>query len=323
MNYKLSDALNEVRDEYIEAAANLRPRTGGKWVWATAAVLALVIAAGAVAHSWQTPGASLEQPGTEPAVTAPQPTVLPTEPTVQPTQPITPPAGGAKIYWARSASGYNPVAKKGEVVIGKNLERALELSTDPADYFAVSLEEATGVEKEVLYREIVLPMGAKEEFMGKGVVYLTRDQIEKLECPAGMSIVLKLHYKQDVEVKRQGECLVPEDYFDKLIVDTVDVIVSFPITDVYCDNWPSTESCSFDSIKMEFLKEYGIPVEAWVYKFHGHQHQALLRGVDAKAVSKMIHDPRIVEMWDMYLLDLPIPSEQEEVFWEHWENGNW
>lgn len=64
---KLSQALNEVRDEYIHEAANKKHRNHAPWVGAVAAVLALVILAGILLrpHSSQDPVASLEAQPTE------------------------------------------------------------------------------------------------------------------------------------------------------------------------------------------------------------------------------------------------------------------
>ncbi len=312
MNENLSNALNEVRDEYIEAAADLRSRATVKWAWAAAAMLALVLAAGALAHGLYEPVVSLEQPSTSPTVTTPQPTVQPTEPTVQPTQPITPPTGGAKIYWARGAADYSPAAKPGEVAIDKNLETAMELSTNPEDLFAVSLEENTGVSKEVLYKEIVLPIGAKEEYIVKGVVYLTKTQIEELECPNGMSIVLKLYYKQNVALIEADECLVTEEYFDKLLIHKLDLWVCFQRSNDYCDGRMTTETCSYDKDKYQFLEDYGISEESWDYMWHGNQHEAILWGVDVEAARKMLKDPRITELWDMYTLRIPLEDVYAE-----------
>ncbi len=317
MNENLSNALNEVRDEYIEAAADLRSRTTVKWAWAAAVMLALVLAAGALAHGLYEPVVSLEQPSTSPTVTTPQPTVQPTEPTVQPTQPITPPTGGAKIYWARGATDYSPAAKPGEVAIDKNLETAMELSTNPEDLFAVSLEESTGVSKEVLYKEIVLPIGAKETFMEEGVVYLSEEQIGNLECPEGMSIVLKLCYKADVTVVADGKVLVSENYFSALPMETVDLWIYFQPDDLGCEARMHAESCLFDPYKYEFLEDYGISEESWDYFWHRNKHEVILRDIDAEIAGKLLNDSRITDMWHVYSLDLPLNAEDyESVYWE-------
>lgn len=61
---KLSQALNEVRDQYIEEAAKKNRRSYAPWVGAVAAVLALVILAGIFLrpHSPQNPATNLEVP---------------------------------------------------------------------------------------------------------------------------------------------------------------------------------------------------------------------------------------------------------------------
>ncbi len=75
---KLSQALNEVRDQYIDEAATKKRKSYAPWVGAVAAVLALVILAGIFLrpHSPQDPVASLENPTTN-AATPPTTPLLP------------------------------------------------------------------------------------------------------------------------------------------------------------------------------------------------------------------------------------------------------
>ena len=75
---KLSQALNEVRDQYIEEAAKKKRRNHAPWLGAVAAVLALVILAGIFLrpHSPQTPAVHLETAPTE-SVSVQPPTLLP------------------------------------------------------------------------------------------------------------------------------------------------------------------------------------------------------------------------------------------------------
>ena len=81
---KLSQALNEVRDQYIEEAAKKKRRSYAPWVGAVAAVLALVILAGIFLrpHSPQNPAVNLEAvpmetTPTETTPTEPAPVQLP------------------------------------------------------------------------------------------------------------------------------------------------------------------------------------------------------------------------------------------------------
>lgn len=89
---KLSQALNEVRDQYIEEAAKKKRRSYAPWVGAVAAVLALVILAGIFLrpHSPQSPVVHLESVPTE-AVPIQPPTLLPPITTGLPTYQIAKP----------------------------------------------------------------------------------------------------------------------------------------------------------------------------------------------------------------------------------------
>ena len=97
-------------------------------------------------------------------------------------------------------------ATAGNIVITESLQSAVDLLT-PSDQnkhleigeksvFAVLVTETTGVSKEIIYRDFVLPIGAKEEYLDSGIVYLTRKQLKEIKCPNNLAIILSLAAKE-------------------------------------------------------------------------------------------------------------------------------
>ena len=60
---------------------------------------------------------------------------------------------------------------------------------------SILITETTGIPKEEIYKKFVLPLGAEESYMKNGIIFLTRKQLEKIECPDNMAIILSLAYK--------------------------------------------------------------------------------------------------------------------------------
>ncbi len=302
MKNKVNEALGLMKDAHIDEAANYK-KTHWGWIPAAAAVLAVVIAVGVVAQNWQRPPASLEQPSVGATESVAQPTVQPTEPSVEPTQPIIPSDGGTIIWAKRSAVNFFPEVEEGEIAINLNLKEAMEASTNPADRFAVRVGETTFKDREEVYKEFILPLGAEEDYMENGVVYLTKSQIENLRCPEDMTIRLMLSVPPDVPLVLRGEPTVTEEYFQGLEDEDLNLCIVFEDLDCYCDERASVQSCAFDEHLNAFLEDYGISGVTWRYLSHIEEHCALLWDVDVQTVYKMLSDPRIHELWNMYSLD--------------------
>ncbi len=97
-------------------------------------------------------------------------------------------------------------ASVGNVIFTESLENAIDVLT-PSDQnkqpeidekcvFAVLITETTGVPKEEIYRQFVLPLGAEEDYMKSGIVFLTREQLKKIKCSDEMAIILSLAAKK-------------------------------------------------------------------------------------------------------------------------------
>lgn len=115
------------------------------------------------------------------------------------------------IVWNENADmheieRYYDQATAGNIVITESLQNAVAVMTpsdqnkpsvtDDKSVFAVLITETTGVPKEEIYREFVLPLGAEEDYMKSGIVFLTRKQLEQIKCPENMAIILSFATKE-------------------------------------------------------------------------------------------------------------------------------
>lgn len=97
-------------------------------------------------------------------------------------------------------------ASMGKVVFTDSLQNAVIILTpsdqnkqpeiDEKSVFAVLVTETTGVSKEIIYRDFVLPLGVKEEYLDSGIVFLTRKQLKEIKCPNNLAIILSLAAKE-------------------------------------------------------------------------------------------------------------------------------
>ena len=97
-------------------------------------------------------------------------------------------------------------ASMGKVVFTDSLQNAVIILTpseqnkpsvaDDECVFAVFVTETTGLSKEIIYRDFVLPLGAEEEYLDSGIVFLTREQLKEIKCPNNFAIILSLAAKQ-------------------------------------------------------------------------------------------------------------------------------
>ncbi|MBR4852213.1 MAG: hypothetical protein IKV01_01275 [Clostridia bacterium] len=97
-------------------------------------------------------------------------------------------------------------ASIGKVVIADSLQNAVIVLTpseqnkpsvaDDECVFAVLVTETTGASKEEIYRDFILPLGAEEEYLDSGIIFLTREQLKEIKCPNNFAIILSLAAKQ-------------------------------------------------------------------------------------------------------------------------------
>ena len=58
--------------------------------------------------------------------------------------------------------------------------------------FAVLVTETTGASEEVVYETFVKPLGVEEDYLGAGIIFVTKEQLRELVCPEGLALVLSL-----------------------------------------------------------------------------------------------------------------------------------
>lgn len=56
--------------------------------------------------------------------------------------------------------------------------------------FAVLVTETTGASEEVVYETFVKPLGVEEDYLGAGIIFVTKEQLRELVCPEGLALVL-------------------------------------------------------------------------------------------------------------------------------------
>ncbi len=290
MSYNVAYALNEVRDEYILDAAMPR-KAFAHWVLPMAACLCLV--AGALGLYFMDDG--------RPPLSLEQPIGNTTQSNTQATVPETtaPPPTGSTIWGSGGHSGIGrfETPELGGVWFCECLKEVMEHSTNPQDVFAVNILGFSGmdaVDDAVLYREIVLPLGAEEDFLENRIVFLTQEQIKNLKCPESMGLALHVDTLPDVTLCRGGKALVSEAYFQELEEETMTVLIEFDSSyEVDCKR-EERPNCGFSEKKTAFLKDYGIPEENCEYWVHyTSDHTVILRDVEKETVYSMLEDSRI------------------------------
>lgn len=93
-------------------------------------------------------------------------------------------------------------SKKGVLTITRSLYDATERSsqtdigeekTTPKKYLiAILVTETTGATKEEVYKKFVKPLTKNEDYLEKGVIYLTTEELMKASCPNDYALVLTL-----------------------------------------------------------------------------------------------------------------------------------
>lgn len=79
-------------------------------------------------------------------------------------------------------------------------------SDNEKNLFAVLVTEMTGATPEEVYNTFVKPLNINEEYLDTGVIYLSENQINTLECPPDFSLVLSLavnHMKMNQLIRKR------------------------------------------------------------------------------------------------------------------------
>ena len=113
--------------------------------------------------------------------------------------------------WAESADAAGLAAcmersEKGVVLLTESLQDAVSWPSSNAGQlvgtgtgtapderlFAVLVTETTGASEEVVYETFVKPLGVEEDYLGAGIIFVTKEQLRELVCPEGLALVLSL-----------------------------------------------------------------------------------------------------------------------------------
>lgn len=62
-----------------------------------------------------------------------------------------------------------------------------------------------GASEEVVYETFVKPLGVEEDYLGAGIIFVTKEQLRELVCPEGLALVLSL-------AARPAESLLPRTH---------------------------------------------------------------------------------------------------------------
>lgn len=90
---------------------------------------------------------------------------------------------------------YGDQAIKGTIVIAESLKNAMTNSDNGKDLFAVMVTEMTGATPNDVYNTFIKPLNLNEEYLNTGIIYVSENQINTLECPSDFSLVLSLAVK--------------------------------------------------------------------------------------------------------------------------------
>ena len=197
---------------------------------------------------------------------------------------------------------YYKQATVGSIVITDSLKNAINNSDNPLDLFAVTVIEATSIDRNVIYNTFVQPLNVDEDYLNSGIVYLTQTQIESLKCPSEFALILSL------AIKPYEEVVVDENYLEKHKGEMIPVRVyldfdygaEFKKINEQLSGLTETEyekaklKILKDRIQItinEFLKDHDVPNEAVDYV--GVFICRFTAQLDSELILKMLDDPRI------------------------------
>lgn len=100
-----------------------------------------------------------------------------------------------EIIWGDSStnenvSDYIDIATVGSVTVVDSLKKSIEDREDDAVLYAVLITETTGKSSEYIYNAFVKPLNVREQYFDHGIIFITESQINALQCPVNMAIIL-------------------------------------------------------------------------------------------------------------------------------------
>ncbi len=285
----MMDAVADIHDRYVLEFADVQPvaKVGlMRWMLPAAACLCLVL--GALALRF------VDGPKEPPALELP-----PVAGSTQSQISATPPAPPGATVWG-SLGHFGPAdfetVDNGTIWLCECLTNAMKNSKDDTDIFAVlvaGFTETSPLKDTQVYQEFVLPLGAPEDFMENYTIFLTKKQIETLECPENMGIAMHLCTLPDVKLASDGKVLVSEAYFKQLNDETMTVFIEFDDSYEVCCEREDRPDCGFKENLRAFLRDYALSEEACEYWLHYPSHIVILKEVEKDTVYRMLEDCRI------------------------------
>lgn len=105
-----------------------------------------------------------------------------------------------KEIWNSAANNdevamYIEQSTMGTIIITESLETAIEEEDGDGVCFVILVTETTGKSREYIYESFVKnlkKLPGNWDYMEKGIVYLEKEQIQSLECPPDLGLILSL-----------------------------------------------------------------------------------------------------------------------------------
>lgn len=114
-----------------------------------------------------------------------------------------------RAIWAESADAAGLAAcmersEKGVVLLTESLQDAVSWPSSNAGqlvgtgtarrptsgFLRFWLRRRPGASEEVVYETFVKPLGVEEDYLGAGIIFVTKEQLRELVCPEGLALVL-------------------------------------------------------------------------------------------------------------------------------------
>lgn len=266
------DAIGDIDDFYIMEFSKIRQkkRVVSRRLLAVAACLCLVITAVAVSF----------MPFSD-------------DPTV-PSSAVTIPKG--EVIWGTSdgdlsSNVFDHVSAE-EIFYTDALCAAFSRSVDDTDVFAIKVIEVTGASKEDIYERFVKPLGLYEEYISRGVIFGTQEQIKQIICPAEFGFVFALGSKTSEHI------LITKRYLETIDDGPIDVMVYISTRTV-----PETELLpDFDKIASLYLEvmqdvidDYGIQ-PSQIKSLEPYRNVMYVK-LNRDMLFELLNDERISRIW--------------------------
>lgn len=265
---KLFDAIGGINDRYIMEFAYVKPkRPAVLWRWiALAACIGVIVTASML---W-------------PAA---------------PSDDVKPTISMKDVIWGKDSLGDMSLdvfdhVSAGEIYISEGLSAAFARSSDDGDVFAVRVIEVTGATREEIYENFIKTLALQEDYLSKGVIFATQQQVKTIVCPEKYGFVFSLASKTEEPI------LITENYLqttDEVRIPVVMYIRSTRVPEK--DLLPDVQriEAEYLAVMKTIVAEYRIPDEQ-VKSFVPSQC-AIYAELDKDTLLKLLKDDRIFCLW--------------------------